>query len=47
MTGLDAAGKAVYNSAGELEESTISSVLDASLKDRKIGPVSRSLILDI
>jgi hypothetical protein len=35
VTVLDAAGKAVYNSAGEVEESTISSILDASLKDPK------------
>src|SRR4029077_15214707 len=35
VTILDASGKAVYNSAGEVEESTISSILDASLKDPK------------
>ena len=35
LTVLDAAGKAVYNSAGEVEESTSSSILDASLKDPK------------
>lgn len=35
VTVLDAAGKVVYNSAGEVEESTISPILDASLKDPK------------
>jgi thiol-disulfide isomerase/thioredoxin len=35
VTVLDALGKAVYNSAGEVEESAISSILDASLKDTK------------
>jgi len=35
VTVLDAAGKPVYNSAGEVEESAISSILDASLKDTK------------
>jgi 2'-5' RNA ligase len=35
VTVLDAAGKAVYNSAGEVEESRISSILDASLRDPK------------
>jgi len=35
VTVLDASGKPVYNSAGEVEESAISSILDASLKDTK------------
>jgi len=35
VTILDASEKAVYNSAGEVEESTISSILDVSLKDPK------------
>ncbi|HWO33745.1 MAG TPA: hypothetical protein VNO32_33535 [Candidatus Acidoferrum sp.] len=35
VTVLDASGKPVYNSAGEVEESAISSILDASLKDVK------------
>ena len=35
VTVLDASGKAVYNPAGEVEESAISSILDASLKDTK------------
>jgi thiol-disulfide isomerase/thioredoxin len=35
VTVLDATGKPVYNSAGEVEESAISSLLDASLKDTK------------
>lgn len=35
VTILDVAGKPVYNSAGEVEESAISSILEASLKDTK------------
>jgi hypothetical protein len=35
VTVLDASGKPVYNSAGEVEESAISSILDASLKHTK------------
>jgi hypothetical protein len=37
VTVLDAAGKAVYNSAGEVEESRISSILDASLRGPKFA----------
>ena len=32
---LSASEKPVYNSAGEVDESAISSILDASLKDTK------------
>src|SRR6266478_6859183 len=35
VTVLDASGKPVYNSSGEIEESAISSILDASLKETK------------
>ena len=35
VTILDVAGKPAYNSAGEVEESAISSILEASLKDTK------------
>ncbi len=35
VTVLDGAGKPAYNSAGEVEESAISAILDASLKDTK------------
>ncbi len=32
VTILDKSGKAIYNEAGEVEESTISAILDKSLK---------------
>jgi len=35
VTVLDAAGKPVYNAAGEVEGSAISSILDESLKRTK------------